>query len=788
MTLTKSLKKLGAALWSDGHTINLWQRIAKCSIACTASVIMVITPQAVAVFGPSTFLAPMTTVFAHPGQRLGMMIEALLMIIVGSGIGLAWSILGLFLSSLIVEETPAGAYAIRAVFLLISTLFHGYLRSSSPRLFLLVAFMLIATCIVLLGQAQEVTLSIFTHVYYPILAGGAIVIAVNLSIFPELSSSYLGVSTIDALCETLDALTRSTHWFVSPGGDPEQLADQLRAIRSTATVLKSVEKPRPQKKKGFWRKFLDEFPNPFQAAQGRFQAPTIPVHLTSIAGLTARKAKLRTRLSRCKAAQKEVNYEISISPLPPSDLKPLSTSYMSDLVQNVITVIGSCENKFIVLENDDRSIGEDLTAVDTAVDSLNDELLQVSTKEDYLRKLADAKPTREIETSSAALLESILERIREPVQELQGSLKDAVILVATCVAYCYDVPTLPSGALTPDGIPLEELDLRIDCFTESISLFDTRCSEELRWSAMDDNGRSVNFMPRMETFLVSSFLLAFRQSAMHILQMLRHIRTNVEQRRRRKDRSRIWLPRHMSIQQWLTTGGESGGMILPATARKEVRRGQTKPGARPDSRNEPTSSESLVSPKSKDEESGLEKSYKEKASAPRKKTPKKTKAPEKIESSWMLRLRGYAADTMEWVQDSDDLAYAIKLAIALFSVSWPAFVTPWNDWYAQVRGIWAPLQLMLVFEVAIGTSFFIFFVRLSGVVFGSVLGYLSYEIGRGNRIAMVFILILGIVPSFYVQLGTKFVKAGMVGTVTMTVVALGRLTLKHFSATISNEL
>lgn len=769
MAVIKVLKKLVTTIWSDHQSNELWQRIIKCSIACTAAVIMVITPQAVAVFGPSTFLAPMTTVFAHPGQRMGIMIEALLMILIGVLIGLAWSLFGLFLSSLVVDDNSGAGYAIRAMFLLASVLFHGYIRSSSPRLFLFVTFALIAAIIVLLGEAKDVTLAVFTHVYYPVLAGGAVVIVVNISMFPELSSSFLGLSTIDALCETMDTLTRATDWFITPGGDSELHTNQLGGVRTRATIRSAAEKPKKRKEKTWWREFLKEFPNPFKPAQDRYRPSSTPVHLTTLASLTGKKAKLRTRLARCKDAQKAVNFEVSISALPPSSMKPLSTSQMSDLVQSAVTLISACEDKFIVLENDTDSIGDDLTAIDTC--ELNG-IARVSTADDYLKRLENAKPMREIEASSAGLLESILERIREPVQDFQGSLREAVRLVIVCLAYCYDVPRLPSGAPAPGGIHLEELDLRIDSFTEALSLFDTRCAEELRRSAMDDKGHSVDFMPRMETFLVSSFLLAFRQSALHVLKMLRHVRGVVEERQARNDRSSIWLPRHISIQQWLNTGGESGGLVLPEVARKEVRRGHTKPGSHHKDHGNSTSPKNRSASDHRDEETAQEEPKVMDSKASKKTRSRKSRKQASPNVNWGLKLRGKVADTWEWLQDSDDLAYGLKMAVAVFFVSWPALVTSWNAWYYEVRGIWAPLQLILVFEVAIGTSFFIFLVRLSGVIFGCVLGYLSYAIGNGNRVAMVFILAIGIVPSFYVQLGSKYVKAGMVSTVSMVVVAL----------------
>ncbi|KAF4345349.1 Lactobacillus histidine kinase [Fusarium beomiforme] len=767
--LMKRLRKLAIVIWLDTETNDLWKQIVKCSIACIVSVIAVMTPQAVKVLGPSTFLAPMATVFAHPGQRLGTMIESLLMLLLGTLSGLAWSILGLYLSSFVYDANPSGAHAICAIFLAIAAMVHGYIRSASPRMFLFVAFYLIACLISLLGGYNEVSIELFTHVYYPMMVGVGISVVVNLVMFPELSSSYLGLSAIDALCETMDTLTRATHWFITPGGDSEEESNTI-ALTMTDTVKSLPEKPK--RKKGRFRKWLDQFPNPFRPSKNRYSASTVSVGLTTLKSLANSKASLRARLARCKAAQKEVNFETSLSALPPSSMKPLSTSHMGNLVQNTIRIIGACENKFIVLQNDNNS--EDESDSDLSEPS---GIKRMNTFDDYLQRVEESKPLREIEASSASLLESIIGRIREPVEEFEASLKEAVRLVIVCVAYCYDVRRLPSGSPAPRGIHLHELDFRIDLFMEAITNFDASCSMELRRSGMDKSGYSTDFMPRMETFLISSFVLSIRQAAMYVLDMLHHVRKTVEQRQTRHDRATIWFPKHVDFRQWLLTGGESDGFVLPETARKEARRGKSTTNKSKNKAHQSKKDSNPAEPKGKDEEKGIrfaepvlhtreERNFEEKQ-------PRENPQPQ--DSSMVLRIRGSAADALEWMQDSDHLKYALKLTLAIMLLSWPAFVTSTRVWYSVMRGVWAPMQLFLVFEVAIGTSFHVFFIRLCGVLFGSVLGFASASIGGGNRIVMVFILILGIVPSFYVQLGTRYVKAGMISTVTMVVIGLAAM-------------
>ena len=137
-----------------------------------------------------------------------------------------------------------------------------------------------------------------------------------------------------------------------------------------------------------------------------------------------------------------------------------------------------------------------------------------------------------------------------------------------------------------------------------------------------------------------------------------------------------------------------------------------------------------------------------------------------------LLLRGKAADGMEWLKDSDDLLYATKLAVAVFLILWPAFVASWNSWYSLNRGIWAALQLILITEVSIGTSVMTFILRGIGTTLGCLWGWAAVEARGGNRIVCAAMICLSCFPFAYVQLGTKYPKAGMVGIVSFCVVAL----------------
>ncbi|KAI9878349.1 MAG: hypothetical protein M1830_001167 [Pleopsidium flavum] len=339
------------------------------------------------------------------------------------------------------------------------------------------------------------------------------------------------------------------------------------------------------------------------------------------------------------------------------------------------------------------------------------------------------------------------------------------------------VPRLPSGARIPKGMIVEEVDIYIEFLQQALDDFDTDSSSVLEGAAIFQARKDLvpDVMPREEIFLISSFLLNLREVASHTMEMLKLSRLLVERHPLRRGRRRIYPP-HINWQKWLYTGGDEDER-LPANGRQAARQGTAD---EPDDEQETTtvkSQETLVmEPKEGDIEQGIHESgvRKEKSRRPQRLPKEKLDSlgstPEK--PPLMLRVRGSMADIVEWIQTSEDALYAFKLVIAVYLVTWPAFITTWNTWYCLNRGLWAALQLVLITEVAIGTSIMTFFVRAIGTSLGCIWGWAAYEARNGNEIVCAAMICVGLIPATYVQLGTKYRKAGIVAIVSMCVVAL----------------
>ncbi|KAI1481990.1 hypothetical protein F4774DRAFT_350989 [Daldinia eschscholtzii] len=744
--LQRQLQQWKGTIKSNLQRNNLWKRIVKNTVSITINLIIGLIPAVIAVYGSSTYLGAMASVFGHPGQRFGQMTEVLMLIILGTFVGVAWGILGLYLSSLVYHSDIQAAWAIRAIFFTLALILHGVLRSWAPRLFMFVFFFLLINITILTSATTSVSAGIVTHIAYPILTAVGVIVLVNITIFPEFSSGFLGRSTIESLCATIDSFQESGDWF---------MCDTRKSDEG------DVEK-------------------------GKELSTTLRARLVA---LTDKKAKLRAQLGSSKKAQSECNFELVYSVLPPYSLKPISMTLMSRLVQVTICLINACESKYALAgykyeeneqgapdeESSDDSDSESESDSDSDSESESDSSDEKSRrKSKYARKLELVKPIREIESGDIEFLEHILSEIRGPTKSLQHQIQAALHLIICALAYCYDVPNLPSGAPTPKGIRMEEIDLRIDMFTEALTQFDRDSAAALEHAASIQYGRKSrsDITPKMETHLISSFLISVRHAATQISEILRHSRALVEKRQARHDRRRLYWPK-IAWKKWLTSGGERDINALPENARKEARTGhgiKEDTGRRGDDTDD---SEEQLLRRTKDEETGH--AISKQPTIPEKGKIPIRKGPQKSEASRTMWLRGLAADTVEFFAESDDLAFALKMCIAAFIVTWPAFVPSWNAWYNSVRGSWASLQLVLVFEVSVGTSFQGFFLRVFGVIFGCVVGFLAYEIGQGNRIVAVVVLVLGIIPSSYIHLGTPYVKTGIISIVSMSVVGLATI-------------
>ena len=398
----------------------------------------------------------MLTIFIHPGRRFGQLVEALILGLTGGLLGAAWALLGIHLGSLVLGENPSATFAIRGIFFSIALLFHGFFRSHTPRLYNLVLMQVILCIIGLTTTVPHVTRAYATSLIYPLLMGGAVTFLVNICIFPEFSSSFLGRTAIETLDHTASALIDAGRYFLLVKHvEGTGLSDERAAggQRERTTVISPGESNNLTRSNS----------RTTDSNNGASRTGSNKGHgVFLLSKLTALKAKLRPELTSCQAAQNECQFEIAYSVLPPRYMKGISKVSMGKLLANATAVIGACESRYALL-------GEIPTPTNFKWKGLDEEsdALTANARKDTLEDLYPSdmpagtvpprplnrdsarvegvneldlrllKPKREIEFGDAGLLLSLLETIKVPYASLENVILGTVNEIIGCLAYAY---------------------------------------------------------------------------------------------------------------------------------------------------------------------------------------------------------------------------------------------------------------------------------------------------------------------------------------------------------------
>lgn len=116
------------------------------------------------------------------------------------------------------------------------------------------------------------------------------------------------------------------------------------------------------------------------------------------------------------------------------------------------------------------------------------------------------------------------------------------------------------------------------------------------------------------------------------------------------------------------------------------------------------------------------------------------------------------------------LLIALRIALAITLASLTEFIPAASDYFEN--GFWAPLTVAFVSEDTLGSSFQSSIQRLQGTVIGAVYGYLALSIAKSNRILLVFLLVLIVIPSAAVRAGNRSSYAGLVTAFTAAIIML----------------
>jgi uncharacterized membrane protein YgaE (UPF0421/DUF939 family) len=624
-------------------------------------------------------MLPLIAVIAHPGRRLGTMIETVFLCSSGILLGNGHALLGRYLAQravgsnsdlpdklLLVEDYNGyrAGLGILVVFEVIMLFVHGWLRSISHKFFPMAFQFFLVVHFAFTSNISTEAIVIFKSFTIPFFIGMGLSLACNLLLFPEFGSSYLGKSMIQTFNELHNTLDSTVQFFISIDGDD-------------AT-----------------------------------QYNTKPL---SLAQLTKKKSDLRTKLNTTLGVLHECTYEISYSYCSPDHLKT-TLEIMNGQLSYINALINASQLQF--------------------------------------KSLLGKTQQQQQQQGENNLPKEVLKRTRGPIHELQMTISQTLLLIKHAIGYSYDVSISEmsdSPIFNLKNVDLNETDFNIEIsnFTKAMAQFDIMFREELKNLSSEYENY---FAPNDDMFLLSSFLMNLREAANSVCNILKEAQKIYEYRKSREAKGmlgrKIWvlfLSSTDQMKKYLNFHKNSAliGAEIASLNGTYIR-----------SENFIDDDLSLHTgqpPPSKTLDGDIEEAAK---------IPKLDKL--------LSSLSGF------YEKNKAHFRFGFQITVALMLSSFPMFVPESREWFKEYRGTWIAFVCILVLEPEVGSTFFVFFLRGVGVIAGSAWGYLSYvaAINQTNPYLEVVVTAIGAVPGFYYFLGTPYVKAAIIGVISIYVVLL----------------
>ncbi|KAI8339322.1 hypothetical protein BD560DRAFT_412681 [Blakeslea trispora] len=120
---------------------------------------------------------------------------------------------------------------------------------------------------------------------------------------------------------------------------------------------------------------------------------------------------------------------------------------------------------------------------------------------------------------------------------------------------------------------------------------------------------------------------------------------------------------------------------------------------------------------------------------------------------------------------TSDVAFAFRAAIVVALLSLPAFLEQSVQWYNTVRGQWAVVVALIWMGPLVGSNFFGTMTRTVGTIIGAVQAIIIWEAGRGTVQGLIILSFIFNLPWWLVYIHGKFWKAtGMFALVTVSII------------------
>ncbi|KAH3676321.1 hypothetical protein WICPIJ_009147, partial [Wickerhamomyces pijperi] len=330
------------------------------------------------------------------------------------------------------------------------------------------------------------------------------------------------------------------------------------------------------------------------------------------------------------------------------------------------------------------------------------------------------------------------------------------------------------------------IDKQIEALAQAMATFEVTYREELQHlslsSSSDSNGSAENISkaaidhlsPNDDMFLLSSFLMNLKETANTICNMLRQTSSIYTTR---INREKKWFYGYRVWFSFLTNTQQLKGWFI-ANSNDNVIKGRDNVSLNGGGAEAATSGSVKVFIKESEPEAKQHpdtNNSTEKVLDPSPPPPKKHSISERISRQYFQLIRKYHSFQQS---HRDHFRFGFQIAIGLTLATFPMFVPQSRHWFYDLRGTWIGFVCILVLEPQMGGTFFVFFLRFVGVISGAAWGYLSYVCGGKHqtmRWLQVLITVVYAIPGYYYFLGTPYVKAAIIGVISVYVVMLSAI-------------
>lgn len=454
-------------------------------------------------------------------------------------------------------------------------------------------------------------------------------------------------------------------------------------------------------------------------------------HVT-LGQLNKHKASFRSKLNATQAVLQECLYEISIAKLSPLQLKPVISLFKSNS-PSISALINACQLELTMLLRD-----------------------------------------KESPSSHGSLLIDVLQHSKIAIFELHKVMSQSLYITKLVIAHSYGVKESKvqiSRVLPNDSLPnlsQKDIDSQIEALTQAMAIFEVTYRQELQYLGSTDQ-REDPLAPNDEMFLLSSFLMNLRETANTVCNMLKESSSIYKKRKQRENESwfggyRLWLSfltgrGKLNLKGWFATNATHNFVAGNENA----------------SLNDDGEASNTMRVFIKDETA----TAKQQSS----KQPIKPVLYQSKSSNVKSFSRLYFFLVRHWTQflatHRGHFRFGFQIAVGLMLATFPMFVPQSRHWFFDIHGTWIGFVCILVLEQQMGGTFFVFFLRFVGVISGSAWGYLSYvaggKHGRQYPVVQVIVTIVYAIPGYYYFLGTPYVKAAIIGIISVYVVMLSSI-------------